>query len=140
MPSLTRQPSTDPIDPARGPLRHLRSASSESPAGFHRNGWPVSIGISGQFHWNAHLTELEEEIATFIRDNPARFEFLNISEKPAKSGDQVLLNIEVKFHIPSAPPSMGPIVGDIVHNLRSSLDMMACELARLNSKSDKSVY
>jgi len=34
----------------------------------------------------------------------------------------------------------GAIVGDSIHNLRTALDLMACELARLNSQSDKKVY
>ena len=34
----------------------------------------------------------------------------------------------------------GTIVGDAIHNLRSALDLMASELARLRDKSDKDVY
>jgi hypothetical protein len=34
----------------------------------------------------------------------------------------------------------GAIVGDAIHNLRSALDLMASELARINGRSDKSVY
>ena len=34
----------------------------------------------------------------------------------------------------------GAIVGDCVHNLRTALDLMASELARLNNKGDKNVY
>ena len=34
----------------------------------------------------------------------------------------------------------GAIVGDCIHNLRTALDLMASELARLNEKADKNVY
>lgn len=34
----------------------------------------------------------------------------------------------------------GAIVGDCVHNLRSALDLMSSELARLNAKNDKNVH
>ncbi|MCF8503967.1 MAG: hypothetical protein K9G59_03565 [Caulobacter sp.] len=35
---------------------------------------------------------------------------------------------------------VAPIVGDVIHNLRASLDLMASELARANGASDKNVY
>lgn len=34
----------------------------------------------------------------------------------------------------------GAMVGDCIHSLRTSLDLLASELARLNKKSDKNVY
>jgi len=34
----------------------------------------------------------------------------------------------------------GAVVGDCIHNLRTALDLMASELARLNGQSDKDVY
>ena len=34
----------------------------------------------------------------------------------------------------------GAIIGDAVHNMRTALDLMASELARLNGQSDKNVY
>lgn len=38
------------------------------------------------------------------------------------------------------PLKVGPIIGDTVHNLRSALDVMASELARLNGMSARDVY
>lgn len=35
---------------------------------------------------------------------------------------------------------MSAIVGDIIHNLRAALDLMAAELCRLNKESDDGVY
>ena len=34
----------------------------------------------------------------------------------------------------------GAIIGDAVHNIRTALDLMASELARLNGESDRNVY
>jgi len=59
------------------------------------------------------------------------------------------LGIEVSL-VPSNPPQVlvkwpgwpnpGAIVGDAVHNLRTSLDFMATELVRLNNGNEKDVY
>ena len=35
---------------------------------------------------------------------------------------------------------LAPIIGDAVHNLRSALDILACDLAKLNGQSDDGVY
>lgn len=42
--------------------------------------------------------------------------------------------------IPLPPEMTAALIGDIIHNLRTSLDHMASELARLNQQSDKGVY
>lgn len=38
------------------------------------------------------------------------------------------------------PPTVNSTLGDAIHNMRSALDLMAAELARLNGKSPNSVY
>ena len=85
-----------------------------------------------------HLAELKGEIVAYIQTNPARFE-INIPDPPVWISEGVAA-VSVKFHIPGVPDELGPIIGDVVHNLRSSLDMMACELVRLSGRSDKGVY
>lgn len=40
----------------------------------------------------------------------------------------------------SYPPEIPLVLGDAIHNLRSSLDLLASDLARLNGKSTKGVY
>jgi hypothetical protein len=40
----------------------------------------------------------------------------------------------------TVPVNLSGMIGDCVHNLRASLDLMACDLVRLNGKSDKGVY
>lgn len=41
---------------------------------------------------------------------------------------------------PLLPQHTALLVGDVLHNLRSALDIMACDLARVNEKSTKQVY
>ncbi|UTP38987.1 hypothetical protein M9M90_17445 [Phenylobacterium sp. LH3H17] len=40
----------------------------------------------------------------------------------------------------AVPYEWAPIIGDIVHNLRASLDLLACEAVRLNGNSGEGVY
>ena len=38
------------------------------------------------------------------------------------------------------PTELSAIIGDAIHNLRAALDLLACELVRLNGGSDEDVY
>jgi hypothetical protein len=38
------------------------------------------------------------------------------------------------------PPEFSAILGDAIHNLRAALDLLACELVRLNGQADDDVY
>src|ERR1700694_3844797 len=69
-----------------------------------------------------HLTELESEIASFVVSNPA-----TVTMTINKTGD----GIETFMSHECVPEIIGAIVGDIIHNLRSSLDLAACDLVRL---------
>ena len=40
----------------------------------------------------------------------------------------------------NVPYSFSPIIGDIIHNLRTALDLLACDLVRLAGKNPSSVY
>ena len=40
----------------------------------------------------------------------------------------------------SPPPELALVVGDAIHNLRASLDLLACDLVRVNGKSTKNVH
>jgi hypothetical protein len=86
-----------------------------------------------------HLAELEGEIERFIRSGPAKFN-VNIPNEGTQTPQGMLVWIKIDFHMDGTPEEVGPIVGDIIHNLRSSLDMMASELVRTNNLSDKNVY
>lgn len=46
----------------------------------------------------------------------------------------------LEIHWKEIPPEVLSTLGDAIHNMRTSLDLMATELARLNGKSDKDVY
>jgi hypothetical protein len=43
---------------------------------------------------------------------------------------------EFKFRM-KQPTRLAPIVGDIIHNLRSALDLLACDLARMNGRTSR---
>lgn len=75
------------------------------------------------------ISELDAERARYVASGPAKA-VMDISTNPPQ--------IEVKWDGIGLLP--GAIIGDAVHNLRASLDLMASELARINGKSDKGVY
>jgi hypothetical protein len=47
-------------------------------------------------------------------------------------------HLEINFK--KIPPDVLAALGDAIHNMRTALDLMATELARINNESDKSVY
>jgi hypothetical protein len=64
-----------------------------------------------------------------------------------KNSDPISVRLDPKANPPSIEVHWkgvtllpGAIIGDAVHNLRTSLDLMASELARINGKSDDGVY
>ncbi len=67
-----------------------------------------------------HLADLDTEIREYHARNP----YAIIPEIEAETGDEVhrLLIRE------AIPAHWGAILGDVVHNLRSSLDLLAAEL------------
>ena len=71
-----------------------------------------------------HLAELETEIAAFLDTRPARF----VSRIIKEPGEQ-----RAEFHLftQHPPEDLGAIIGDVVHNLRSALDLTACEMVRI---------
>jgi hypothetical protein len=80
-----------------------------------------------------HLAELEFEVAAFIATGPAKFSVESIDENGAR---KIIWNSEI-----SGPPEeISAIVGDIIHNLRTALDLMACDMVRAAEQSDKDVY
>jgi len=82
------------------------------------------------------IDELDKMLTEHIERNPPESELL-----PPQAADDGGPNWVVgKIALPFAPPESAALVGDIIHNMRTSLDHMASELARLNDKSDKNVY
>jgi hypothetical protein len=80
------------------------------------------------------LAELSRAIDTFLNTNPATVR-VEIRE-PKSNRPQAFFHWDAR----GAPEMIGAIIGDIIHNLRSALDLTACELARAASESDKGVY
>jgi hypothetical protein len=72
------------------------------------------------------ITELEADAADYLATRPLTAWF------------QPDGTVNVHYEAVTLKPAM--IVGDCIHCLRSALDLMASELARINGKSDKSVY
>ena len=75
------------------------------------------------------IRELEAELESYRRSRPLSAK-LNLDEDPP--------TVSVRWA--SIPPRHGAIIGDALHNLRTALDLMASELARLNGESDKNVH
>jgi hypothetical protein len=78
-----------------------------------------------------HFRELEAVVSAFRRDNPYRLIFEDYVEGGDNRVKAVVRNVKVP------PPDIAAIIGDIVHNLRSSLDLLATELARANGQTSR---
>jgi hypothetical protein len=71
-----------------------------------------------------HIHELEAEIAAFLKADPYRV----VTEEEANTGDKVW-----RVRVRKQPPlRWAGIVGDAIHNLRSSLDLLVNQLVRAN--------
>lgn len=77
-----------------------------------------------------HISELNREVEAFLGSKPYK-----LVAKSHENG--IKLVIRVKKQIPE---KMAPIIGDAIHNLRSALDILACDLVRLNGGNTKNVY
>lgn len=75
------------------------------------------------------IDEVESGLAAYNNSDPFSAEW-------DSSGAEPVLNITRK----EIDPELLAALGDAIHNMRTSLDLMASELARLNGKSDKDVY
>jgi hypothetical protein len=78
-----------------------------------------------------HLAELEQMVADHLATKPIKHRV-----RPPQPG--MLIAVDTRFQ--GLPEESGPIIGDCVHNLRSALDLMACDLVRLQGKSAKKVH
>jgi len=71
-----------------------------------------------------HFQQLEANIKTFHASKPYRI----VVEEESQSGDQ-LYRVKIKKQ---PPPMWATIIGDIVHNLRSALDLLVNDAVRAN--------
>lgn len=78
---------------------------------------------------NRFIDDLEQMLKAFNNSQPfaARFDF-------SVTPPQILLDWK------GLSREVGAVLGDAVHNLRTALDLVASELARINGKSDRNVY
>lgn len=78
---------------------------------------------------SAHAEDLKDRIVRYLKGNPFGHE---IREDPDTEEQFVLLRLTTRI-----PDEWPCIVGDIIHNLRSSLDVLATDLARRNGANSK---
>ena len=71
-----------------------------------------------------HINDLEADIRAFRGGNPYRV----VTDEHPRTGD-ITYRLSITKDIPI---EWSAIIGDFVHNLRSSLDLLACALIRAN--------
>lgn len=84
-----------------------------------------------------HYIELQNELLAFWSKNPIS---VVIEEAPANYPKYLhahAITARVKEFLPY---SLSSIIGDVVHNLRTALDLMACDLVRINGGNSSGVY
>jgi hypothetical protein len=79
-----------------------------------------------------HIRNLEEQIAAFLAKQPYR-----LIVAPGDAADQQSIKVEIREALPT---SISLIAGDAAHNLRASLDHLACDVVSINGGSTKDVY
>jgi hypothetical protein len=81
-----------------------------------------------------HIDDLIEQLRVFIKREPF---FLEITPAPETwtKGKKWVVHVSEEV-----PLDFAAIIGDVIHNLRSALDLMACELVRANGQSDDDVH
>lgn len=78
------------------------------------------------------LTELEAALAQFVGTNPVTIQSVSV-ENDGRS-------FSVRINVEGVPANISAIFGDVIHNLRTALDVASCELVRSAGRSDKKVY
>jgi len=80
-----------------------------------------------------HLAELESVIADYLAKKPIRWSGnIEVRDRVAQ--------IKLGFEQDPVPPEVSSILGDIIHNLRSSLDLLASDLCRMKGESPEDAY
>src|SRR4051812_45511039 len=71
-----------------------------------------------------HIAELQAAIDAFLGRDPYPYVIKDDAERGTRS-----VIMEVRERVPD---ELGPIVGDAIHNLRSALDIMLCDIAAMH--------
>ena len=80
-----------------------------------------------------HLAEFEREVLTFLSSNP----YIAIGQKQIVGGAGYFI---WRFHATAtAPARLGAIAGDVIHNARSALDLLACQFVCAAGGSDADI-
>ena len=69
-----------------------------------------------------HIKELHAEVATFLSRKP----YERVTEKNVEKG---VYELKVRM-TECVPPEFATAIGDVIHNLRTSLDLLACALPK----------
>jgi hypothetical protein len=64
-----------------------------------------------------------------------RVPFYLVAQPDANAGKRWVVRVREEV-----PVEFSAIIGDVLHNLRAALDLMAVQLVRLNHQSDDEVY
>jgi hypothetical protein len=78
-----------------------------------------------------HIEELRTVLDVHLKASPPTSIFTPATES---------MNAQLAVSWKGPPESVGAIVGDIIHNLRAALDLMAVKLVELAGKNTKGVY
>jgi hypothetical protein len=78
-----------------------------------------------------HIVDLEKQIADFLKARP----FRAVVESDGDGRQRIVFRVARAI-----PKDFSAIIGDVIHNLRAALDLLACDLVRLNGGSDEDVY
>jgi hypothetical protein len=82
-----------------------------------------------------HTEELRTAVAAFLDTKPYQVAV----ETPSEYRDLACKALVVRVRKP-VPPELSAIIGDVIHNLRTALDLLANDLVRLAGKNPKEVY
>jgi hypothetical protein len=82
-----------------------------------------------------HIDELDREATAFLGRKPFR---LVIEHPPGWTGEPMhAWTVRLRENVPL---EWSAIIGNAIHDLRSALDLLACDLVRITGKSTKGVY
>ncbi len=84
---------------------------------------------------NQHIIELKAKAEVFLARNPYRAVVEENLEATRDKWPRALV-LRVREE---TPEEFSAIIGDIIHNLRSALDLLVCALVRANEGDDKNV-
>ena len=83
-----------------------------------------------------HLQEFEAAVAVYLKGKPCVLlvERFGLSETLTEAQSW---NVRIREHVPSR---FSAVIGDIIHNLRTALDLLACDLVAVSGHAPTKVY